>query len=95
MGKRKCSSDSAYIKEHIRQGFGQGRGADYKPWLGVRDVPSTGVSSRVKGWTTSRVHEFFSQNELHYFYLLDWSMVVSDIRSSVPVIAIRRNKRNC
>lgn len=92
MVKRKSLFNATKIEEHIRQGFGQGRGCDYKPWLVVRDVPSLGVSSRVKGWTTDRVHELFSQLELRYFYLLDWSVSVTDIREQYPLLPLEETK---
>jgi len=51
-----------------------------------------GVSSRVKGWTTDRVHELFSQLELRYFYLLDWSVLVTDIREQYPLLPLEETK---
>lgn len=52
----------------------------------MRDVPSRGLSSRVKGWKTGRVHHFLSQLELSYFYTLEWSVSVIDIREQYPLI---------
>lgn len=88
MVKRQRQSDPARIEQAIKDGWGQGQGQHYKPWLQVKDVPSQGVSSRVKGWTTERVHEFLSQQELHYFYLLDWSSQVVDIREQYPLLPL-------
>jgi hypothetical protein len=64
---------------------GQGHGKEYRPWLTVRDVPSEGLSSRVKGWITGRVHHFLSQLETYYFYILDWSKKIIDIREQYPL----------
>jgi TnsA endonuclease N terminal/TnsA endonuclease C terminal len=88
MVKHQRQSDPARIEQAIQEGWGQGKGQDYKPWLQVKDVPSQGVSSRVKGWTTRRVHEFLSQQELYYFYLLDWSSQVVDIREQYPLLPL-------
>ncbi|XWK90298.1 MAG: hypothetical protein U7127_09685 [Phormidium sp.] len=88
MAHRRRRIDQDSIESMISEGFGQGTLINYKPWLQVRDLPSSGVCSRVKGWTTGRVHEFFSQNELRYFYLLDWSMVVVDIREQYPLLPL-------
>lgn len=88
MAKRKRRVDQTSLEDNIRQGFGQGRGVDYKPWLRVQDVPSQGVSSRIKGWTTGRVHDFFSQHELRYFFLLDWSPAIIDIREQFPLLPL-------
>jgi hypothetical protein len=51
----------------------------------VQDFASQGVVSRVKGRTTGRVHHLMSNNELAYFYMLDWSGNVTDIREQYPL----------
>jgi hypothetical protein len=72
-------------RRYIREGRGQGLGADYVPWLTVRDFPSLGIVSRVKGQTTGRVYHLMSANETSLFYLLDWSENVLDIREQYPL----------
>jgi hypothetical protein len=64
----------------IKQGRGKGRGKDYKPHLTVRDVPSLGLSKRIKGITTERVSHLLSKLETQYFLVLDWALPVVDIR---------------
>jgi hypothetical protein len=44
--------DAATIARLLKQGRGSGEGATYQPWLRVQDVPSRGLSSRVRGWKT-------------------------------------------
>ncbi len=39
-----------WTERQIREGRGQGSGADYLPWIHVRDFSSMGKSSRLKGW---------------------------------------------
>lgn len=75
----------ATMEKLLKEGRGKGHGKDYKPWLTVRDVPSKGLSTRDKGWTTGRVHHFLSNLELEYFYTLDWNPHVSDIREQYPL----------
>lgn len=75
----------ATMAKLIKEGRGEGRGKDYKPWLTVRDVPSRGLSTRDKGWTTGRVHHVLSNLELEYFYTLDWNADVTDIREQYPL----------
>ncbi len=41
MAKRKRTLTDKLIEKRIKEGRGQGIGADYKPWLTVQDVPST------------------------------------------------------
>jgi hypothetical protein len=45
MAKRKRKMDESVIERRIKEGRGQGRGKDYKPWLVVQDVPSTGLAT--------------------------------------------------
>ncbi|WP_160394748.1 TnsA endonuclease N-terminal domain-containing protein [Paenibacillus sp. MMS18-CY102] len=75
----------ATMAQLVKEGRGQGRGQDYKPWLTVRDVPSRGLSTRDKGWTTGRVHHVLSNLELEYLYTLDWNADVTDIREQYPL----------
>jgi hypothetical protein len=82
----------ALIEQRIREGRGQGRGADYKPWLMIRDVPSLGLSERIRGWKSARVHHLLSQLEVNYFYTLEWSTVVTDIREQYPLLPLSETK---
>ena len=47
----------------IKEGRGQGRNEDYKPWLHVREVPSHGLSVRMPSLKAGRVLQLFSLNE--------------------------------
>jgi TnsA endonuclease N terminal len=83
--KRKNLTTQKLIDKRNSEGRGQGRGSDYKPGLRIQDVPSQGLVTRVNGWKTNREHHLFSKLELHYFYILDWSSIVSDIREQFPL----------
>ena len=72
-------------EKYLREGRGCGSGVAYSPWVQVQDFASRGVVSRVKGRTTGRVHHLMSNNELAYFYILDWSDSVTDIREQYPL----------
>jgi hypothetical protein len=85
VAKRKRVINERVIKRRLKEGRGQGRGADYQPWLRIQDVPSQGLATRVKGWKTGRCHHFLSKLECQYFYILEWSPVVSDIREQYPL----------
>lgn len=71
-------------------GRGKGTGAKYLPWLRVQDVPSKGLSTRVEGWKTGRIHHFLSCLELSYYYGLEWSSVVTDIREQYPLLPLEK-----
>ncbi|WP_244919527.1 TnsA endonuclease N-terminal domain-containing protein [Nostoc commune] len=89
---RRRSINQKNIDKYIASGCGQGRGADYKPWLKVQDVPSRGQVNRIKGWKTGRVDHFFSELELDYFYVLEWSQVVCDIREQYPLLPLTQTQ---
>lgn len=70
---------------YYKEGRGQGELGNYKPWLTIQDVPSSGRSHRDIGWKTKREHHLLSDIEYNYFCLLDWSDNVIDIREQFPI----------
>ena len=80
--------DEKKINERIQQGYGQGEGKDYTPWLVVGDFSSDGQCNRVLGTKTGRLHDFFSKLESNYFNFLDWQDEVIDIREQVPLFPV-------
>lgn len=86
MSKRRLGWNENKFNKYLKEGRGQGTGQDYKPWITIQDFPSKGRSSRTPGWKSQRVHHFFSDNELRYFYLLEWSDNVVDIREQFPLL---------
>ncbi len=62
-----------------------GRGEIYEPYLLIQDVPSVGLATRDKGWKTQRIHHFMSKLEWLYFFILEWSPIVTDIREQYPL----------
>ena len=85
MAKRRRVWNQNTYEKYIQDGRGCGSGAGYKPWIRIQDFASRGVVSRVKGRTTGRVHHLMSNVELAYFYILDWSDNVTDIREQYPL----------
>lgn len=85
MAKRTRKLD---IDKLIKEGRGTGVGAEYKPWIKIQDVPSLGRSTRLKGIKTGRQHEFLSDMEKNYFYILEYSDSVTDIREQYPLLSI-------
>jgi TnsA endonuclease N terminal/TnsA endonuclease C terminal len=78
-----------WTEEKIAKRYSEGRGKgdlnNYLPWLTIQDVPSEGRSHRPKGWKTNRKHELLSDLELNYFYYLEWSNNVIDIKEQYPL----------
>ena len=79
----------AKFQRLIKEGRGQGELADYRPWIEIQTYRSQGRSSRVMGWKTGRIHHFLSDNELRYFYLLDFEDAVIDIREHFPLLDLK------
>lgn len=88
MAKRQRKTDQTVIDQRLKAGRGQGTGAAYTPWLHIQDVPSKGLVHRIKGWKTQREHHFLSTLECAYFYVLEWSPSVSDIREQYPLLPL-------
>lgn len=85
MSKYNLSWDEKKLQRYIKEGRGQGVGKEYKPWITIHDFPSKGFSSRQPGWKNERICHFLSHNELRYFYLLEWSDLITDIREQYPM----------
>lgn len=90
MSKYDLKWNEAKYKARIKEGWGQGVGANYIPWLNVRSLPSKGDSNRVNGWKTNRTHQLLSDLELDYFFLLEWKDEIIDIREQYPLLDVER-----
>lgn len=75
------TSDSTRIK----QKRGQGRLDKYKPWILVHEISSLGVSWRILGSKTGRIHHLLSNLEKNIFLYLDALPQVLDIREQFPL----------
>lgn len=80
-------SEKIYLKR-IREGRGQGELENYKPWVTVQEIPSKGISARIPGEKTHRLHHLFSRNEIAFFYLLEANEDVLDIREQYPLLDV-------
>jgi hypothetical protein len=85
MSNRKYVIDQRRIAKFIKEGRGQGEGAEYKPWLTIRDVPSYGRSHRLLGISTGRIHHLLSDLQLGLFLVLDWQASTIDLREQFPL----------
>lgn len=88
MSKRLRGFSNTKYEKWLKEGRGQGEGKDYKPWLTIQDVPSQGRCTRIRGIKTGRQHDLFSDNELNYFCILEYSDEVIDIREQFPLLNI-------
>lgn len=74
------------IRKLIRQKFGQGEFASYKPWFYVRDVPSKGRSTMVHSSITGRVHHYLSDGEEGIHLLAEFATDTIDIREQYALL---------
>src|SRR5213075_200404 len=88
MAKRRIKWTEKAIQRRIEKGFGEGRGADYKPWLRIQDFASKGRCHRIKGMKTHRVHHLFSDLEANGFHSYDFDPAISDIREQFPLLPL-------
>ena len=68
-----------------REGRGKGHGADYKPWIKIREFNSAGTTANVVDWKHGRTTQLLSQGEEWYYYALRWDDNVLDIREQFPL----------
>ena len=76
------------IGQYIKEGRGQGEGANYTPWLKVGNFSSRGRGHRIKNPKTGREHHFFSDLEADYFWHLIWIDQIVDIREQYPLLPV-------
>jgi hypothetical protein len=84
MGRRQLKTRDDFVRA-LRNGRGIGKGINYRPWVGIRDVPSSGRSSLIYGLTVPREYETLSDLETYTFYPLDRKKDVIDIREQFPI----------
>lgn len=88
MAKRQRAVTPAKIEKRLREGRGQGRGADYRPFLHIQDVPSHGLVSRILGVKAKREHHLMSQLETAFFHVAEFAPTVIDIREQFPLMPL-------
>ncbi len=93
MGKPRSAWNWNTCHRRIKEGRGQGTMAEYLPWLTIHDLASLGVSSRIRGFTTGRLHHLLSGFETAFFYILDASDKVLDIREQFPLLPLEATLR--
>lgn len=90
MAKRKRENRPDIYEKWIKEGYGQGIGKEYKPWLTIQDVPSKGRATRVHGIKIDRQHDVFSDKERNYLYILEFADCVKDIREQYPLFTLEQ-----
>jgi hypothetical protein len=83
-----------FQENRIKNGYGQGTGANYKPFIQAHDnkVASEGWLTRHLGWKTKRRHHTLSNHERDFLYYLEWLDEVVDIREQFPLLPLSRTE---
>jgi hypothetical protein len=88
MARRKLETFADFNRA-LKNKYGIGEGADYKPWLRVQDVKTEkAVRGQILGIKSKRTHHFLSSIETELFYLSEFSDSVIDIREQFPLLPI-------
>ena len=53
--KRRRGLDEKSIEKRIAEGWGTGTKYEYKPWVTIQAIPSTGIAVRHSSWKHNRV----------------------------------------
>ncbi len=93
MAKHRSVWNSRRYHGMLAEGRGQGTMENYTPWITVHDLPSKGISSRIPGHTTGRIHHTLSTLETLFFYILDDSEKALDIREQFPLLYVDETVR--
>ena len=86
MGKEQWTQEK--LKRYLKEGRGQGTGANYQPWTKISDFSSIGRASRIHGLKTHRIHHLHSDIQLRAFLIFEWCDRVVDIRESFPLLDV-------
>jgi hypothetical protein len=73
------------------QGFGQGTGADYRPWLRPRELPKQGILRQLVSIKHGRQHALVGDFEQALFVVAEWPLKTRDMRERFPLLPIDCN----
>jgi hypothetical protein len=85
MTRRRYAFDEARVQRFLAERRGIGVGRDYRPWLQIQDVPSSGRSHRPYGIKTQRVHHLLSDGEWKCFLRFEADPMVVDVQEQFPM----------
>lgn len=79
---------SVKILKYLKEGRGQGIGADYLPWTMTHDYSSLGRTTRLKGIKIPRIFHLQSDIQYKAFLLFEYQTSVIDIRETYPLLDV-------
>jgi hypothetical protein len=81
--RKRCFNQNTHEKR-LKEGRGQGDGANYQPYIRVQDISSLGQSNRDFGLTTNRQHDYLSKLEHRSHLIYDISKLL-DIKEQKDI----------
>lgn len=85
MGRRVLKWTEDKIAQRIREGYGIGEYANYKPWLTVRDFSSSGTTTRIFSPKLQRAVTVFSNIERNGFFVAEFEAAFDDYWEQAPM----------
>lgn len=85
MGRCTPKFDAKRVAQRTAQGYGQGTGRDWKPWLSFGDFSSKGVTSRLYSPKLDRTLTFFSNVERNAFLIAEFLTSFLDYHEQGPM----------
>lgn len=79
------SGNVASRKTKIKEKRGFGTGAEYKPYIKAREVPSLGTCTNIIDWKHGRIIQTLSEREAMLYYILRWDDQNVDLREQYPL----------
>lgn len=76
------------LERYLKEGRGQGVGAEYLPWTNTYEFSSKGRATRAYSPKTGRIHQLHSDNQYRAFLIFEFNPSVTDIRESYPLLDI-------
>jgi hypothetical protein len=75
----------AAVARRLKEGRGKGRGAAYRPYLQIHEVPSRGLATRSKSPLNGRVQHVLSQLEGNWLRAFNALPDLTDVREQFPL----------
>jgi hypothetical protein len=78
--------NEAKFKRFLEEKRGKGEKSEYRPWLLISDLASRGRSTRIFSRKENRTIHLFTDQQLHYYFLLEWDISVVSFKEQYPLL---------
>ncbi|WP_341318483.1 hypothetical protein WN982_25960 [Paraburkholderia sp. IMGN_8] len=77
-----------YLRSRVRRGLGIGSRTSYRPWKNIQNSGTKGTVACVHGILVDRRYEILDDRARTYFFLIERSRHIADIRETWPILDI-------